>query len=136
MKLAERKLTTKQGLEELRTFLKSFDFQSDIKRIITEKKFFARVDINDSYKDSYMMNCDCSFKIENGELLIVAIPRDDENCDYCYDLEIDQYIKRIEFLNCIESFFDVVEKYNNAVVKKEEEIENLMKFVAEYKMTK
>jgi hypothetical protein len=136
MKLAERKLTTKQGVEELRAFLKSFNFQSDVKQVTTEKKFFARIDTETEGQRNEFRNCQCQFAIINGNLEINAFPID-YNSDYCIEgLPFDQAIKRIEFLNCIESFFDVVQKYNEEVVKKEEEIEKFLNFVSEYKKMK
>ena len=129
MKLVERKNTTQKGLEQLRELLSSFKFSEDIKVVESEKSFFCRLDTCPA--DRYRIeNADCYFSIKNGELIIKAYL---EEYDYCHELPITTTIKRINFADCMLSFFELIELYNNAVQEKEKEIKALLDFVEGWK---
>jgi hypothetical protein len=131
LKLQERKLTTQKGIEELREFLKSFEFDADVPNVKSDISFFARVDLGDSSSYNYK-NCNCEFVVKRGSLKIKA----NIISDYgdCYEeVDYDIAIKRISFMDCIASFTSVVEKYNKEVIEVEKGIETFLNFMNDWK---
>ena len=130
LKLQERKITTKQGLEELQNFLKSFNFSEDIKYVESEITFFARLDVETEGQRCIYLNCNCYFYITNGNLKISCTELETK---HSFFVPFDTLIKRISFFDCLASFTSVVTKYNYEVVKKESEIEKFLNFMQEWK---
>jgi hypothetical protein len=130
LKLQERKVITKQGLEELRNFLNSFKFEDDIKDMDSEITFFARLDIMDDNSPAKYQNCNCKFVLKNSQLFINTGVYEHEGMNF---VSISSNIKRISFLDCLASFTSLLTKYNAAVIEKEKAITEFLDFMQAWK---
>ena len=142
MELAERKYTTQKGLEELQTLLEelqtlidSLIFYSDVNSVESEM-FYARIELNNgcAWNDIHRVewtNKDAKWQINKGKINLISV-----NAGMGEEAVKIEEIDQLCFPKCLENLKLVIKKYNAECEKKDAQIENFLKFCANYKKIK
>ena len=138
LKIRDRKNTTAKALESLQELVNSFDgkFIADVNTVESDY-FFAKIEADNEqpYGDfNYRewVNFNAFWRIEDGNLELLSVDNEDEvpyprNRSY----KIDQY-QQINFADCIKCLESVIAKYNVETEKKDAQIEQFLRFCAEF----
>ena len=122
LKIEKRKNTTKKSLKALEALINSFEFENDIRAVVSPGSISCVGDIGGDRE--YVWADSAEWKIENGILTLngwVEL--------YGYESESEiriDSIKKIDFGAAIKSLENVIVRYNDACREKDTQIEKFL----------
>ena len=126
LKIEDRKNTTAKALKKLEALVNSFEFENDIKTVVSPGSILCVGDIGGDR--DYVWSDSAEWKIENGVLTLngwVEL--------YGYESESEiriDSIKKIDFGAAIKSLENVIVRYNDVCREKDAQIEKFLALCA------